>query len=196
MRTLVTVFVPLAVIATSAGCAPHRHAATPMAHPCAGKQAQAPNGARVPEDLDRLFGERLNAGDVDGVVALYEPTATLVRQDRSSATGTTAIREEIAGFAALRPHITLNVFRVLSGGSDVAVVYDDWTATGTDANGKHVELSGHASEVVRRGADGSWRFVVDDPDARSAPSSAAPRHHPAKRQHHKAAHPAHSQTTK
>ncbi len=183
MRTLVTVLVPLAAIATFAGCAGHRHGAKPM-QPCGGKQAQTPSGARAPEDVDRLFGERLNAGDVDGVVALYEPTATLVRQDRSAATGSAAIREEFARLAAMRPHITLDVFRVLSGGSDVAVVYDDWTVTGTDAHGKPAELSGHASEVVRRGADGSWRFVVDDPDARSAPCS-TPSHRPAKR--HKAA---------
>jgi hypothetical protein len=30
-----------------------------------------------PEDLDRMFLERANAGDVDGVVALYEPNAVL-----------------------------------------------------------------------------------------------------------------------
>ena len=167
-----------------------------MAHPCPGKQAQGPSGARVPEDLDRLFGERLNAGDVDGVVALYEPTATIIRQDRSGATGTAAIREEIAGFNALRPQITLNVFRVISGGNDIAVIYDDWSATGTDPKGKRIELSGHASEVARRGADGNWRFVVDDPDARSAPSGAAPRHHSAKRQHKPAAHRAHPAPTK
>jgi uncharacterized protein (TIGR02246 family) len=189
MRTLVTVLVPLVVIATSVGCAPRRHAAAPMAHPCAGKQAQAPSGARAAEDVDRLWAERLNAGDIDGVVALYEPTATLIRQDRSAATGPAAIREEIAGFAALRPQMTMNVFRIVPGGPDIAVVYNDWSATGTDAKGKHVELSGHASEVVRRGADGSWRLVVDDPDARTASSSVARRHHPAKR-------PAHSQTTK
>ena len=190
MRTVVTV-VSLALVA-AAGCAPHHHGAPPMGHPCPGKQALAPSGARAPEDLDRLFGERLNAGDIDGVVTLYEPTATLVRQDRSAATGTAAIREEIAGFVALRSHITLSVFRVLLGGNDIAVVYDDWSATGTDPNGKHVAFSGHASETVHRGVDGNWRFVVDDPDARSA----APRHHAAKRSHAPAAHRAHPSTTK
>ena len=33
--------------------------------------------ALQPEDLDRLFLERANAGDVDGVVDLYEPGAVL-----------------------------------------------------------------------------------------------------------------------
>ncbi len=187
-RTLVTGLVSLVIVATAAGCAPRQHAGP--AHPCAGKQALAPSGARVPEDLDRLFGERLNAGDVDGVAALYEPTATIVRQDRSLATGAAAIHEEIAGFVALKPRITLNVLRVLPGGSDIAVVHDDWTATGTDAKGKHLHLSGRASEVVRRGADGDWRFVVDDPDARGAPATAAPGHKAATHQK-PAAHHAH-----
>ena len=30
-----------------------------------------------PEDLNRMFLERANAGDVDGVVARYEPNAVL-----------------------------------------------------------------------------------------------------------------------
>jgi hypothetical protein len=34
--------------------------------------------AKTPEDVDRLFEERINAGDLDGVLALYEPGATLV----------------------------------------------------------------------------------------------------------------------
>jgi len=38
---------------------------------------EAAERARQPEDLDRLFLERANAGDVDGVVDLYEPDAVL-----------------------------------------------------------------------------------------------------------------------
>ena len=36
-----------------------------------------PGRALEPEDLDRLFLRRANAGDVDGLVALYEPDAVL-----------------------------------------------------------------------------------------------------------------------
>ena len=34
-------------------------------------------GAQSPDDLARLFNERANAGDVEGLVALYEPDAVL-----------------------------------------------------------------------------------------------------------------------
>ena len=36
--------------------------------------------AAQPEDLNQFFLERANAGDVHGVVALYEPDAVLVSQ--------------------------------------------------------------------------------------------------------------------
>jgi uncharacterized protein (TIGR02246 family) len=137
---------------------------------CAGRVpllvAPAPAAPRAPEEVDRLFGERLNAGDVDGVVALYEPGATLVRGDRSAATGHPAIRTEIAGVVALRPRITMNVTTVLRGGTNLAVLYNDWHATATDRDGKPLALRGRATEVVRRQRDGSWRLVIDDPNAR------------------------------
>jgi ketosteroid isomerase-like protein len=174
MKRVATMLVPLTLIAACVGCAPRRHGAT---------DTMTRAGARTPEDVDRLFGERLNAGDLDGLVALYEPTATLVKQDRTAATGTAAIREELAGAVALRPRITMNVFRVLSG-DDVAVLYDDWQLSGTTPDGKRLEVSGHAAETVRRQADGTWRFVVDDPDARSVPCKMGGmrhgKHHPPK----------------
>src|SRR4029079_7556225 len=121
MNRVATLLVPLTLIAVCMGCAPRRHGTT---------DAMARPDARTPGDVDRLFGERLNAGDLDGLVALYEPTATLVKQDRTAAVGTAAICEERARAVAFRRRITMNVFRVLSG-ADVAVLYDDWHMTGT-----------------------------------------------------------------
>jgi len=48
-------------------------------------------GAVEPEDLGRLFLERANVGDVDGVVALYEPEAVLASPPGETATGRAAI---------------------------------------------------------------------------------------------------------
>ena len=122
--------------------------------------------ARTPEDCDRLFAERVNAGDVDGVARLYEPRATLVQQDGSAATGAGAIRDALAGFAALKPRLTMNVTRVVKSGDDLAVLYNDWTLVGTGPDGKPLEMTGKAIEVVRRQRDGTWLFAVDDPFAR------------------------------
>jgi uncharacterized protein (TIGR02246 family) len=123
--------------------------------------------ARTPADVDRLFGERVNAGDVDGVVALYEPTATLLGLDGTRAIGHAAIRQAIAGLVALKPRMTMNVDTVVEAG-DIAALYNDWHMTGIGPDGQPLEVRGHALEVVRRQADGRWLFVIDDPDARRA----------------------------
>jgi hypothetical protein len=60
-------------------------------------------GAAQPEDLDRLFLERANAGDVDGVVALYEPDAVLAFPPGQFTVGTAAIRAVYADLLASRP---------------------------------------------------------------------------------------------
>jgi ketosteroid isomerase-like protein len=63
--------------------------------------------ARTPEECDALFARHVNAGEVDAVVALYEPRATLVQQDRSTASGHGAIREALSGFATMHPTLRM-----------------------------------------------------------------------------------------
>ena len=53
---------------------------------------QAREKASEPEDLGRMFIERANAGDVDGLVALYEPGAVLAFPPGKITTGSQAIR--------------------------------------------------------------------------------------------------------
>jgi uncharacterized protein (TIGR02246 family) len=121
--------------------------------------------ARNPEDCDRLFAERLNAGDVDGVLALYEEGASYVHRD-GVATGRAAIRARIERLAAMRPTLRCDVRRAVRAGEDLAVLYNDWTLTASGGDGKPVEITGRALEIVRRRSDGEWLFVVDDPHGR------------------------------
>lgn len=59
--------------------------------------------ARHPEDLGRFFLTRANAGDVEGLVVLYEPHAVLALPDGHVARGATAIRDAYAQLLATRP---------------------------------------------------------------------------------------------
>jgi uncharacterized protein (TIGR02246 family) len=121
---------------------------------------------RTPEECDELFARHLNAGDLDGLVSLYEPRAVLVQQDRSIAAGTAAVREGLAGFVAMKPRITMNVIQVVRVGDDLAALYNDWSLTATGPDGASVSASGKAIELTRRQSDGSWLFALDDPFAR------------------------------
>ncbi len=122
--------------------------------------------ARTPEECDRLFAQCTNAGDLDGLVALYEAHATLIPEPGNPVSGKEAIRAGLAGLIALKPKITMNVLRVVTAGTDLAVLYNDWSATATGPDGKPMTMAGKAIEVVRRQSDGSWLFAVDDPFAR------------------------------
>ncbi|MEG9528813.1 MAG: nuclear transport factor 2 family protein, partial [Hyphomicrobiales bacterium] len=55
--------------------------------------------ARAPEELAALFNRRANAGDVEGLVALYEPDAVLAA-GRVVATGHAEIRTFYADLLA------------------------------------------------------------------------------------------------
>jgi ketosteroid isomerase-like protein len=104
-----------------------------------------------PEELNRLVLERLNAADVDGLVALYEPDAVLMLPDGRRAEGAEAIRAAYAGLVADRPVFAPG--RVLP-----AVRNGDLALTAVRVAGGAVTV-----EVARRQPDGTWRWVIDQP---------------------------------
>ena len=122
--------------------------------------------ARTPGECDRLFEEHVNAGEVEAVVALYEAGGSLVQHDGGVATGHAAIRGVIARLVAMQPTLRNDVVRVLTAGEELALLYNDWRMSAKGRDGKPLERAGKAIEVVRRQADGTWRFAIDDPYAR------------------------------
>jgi ketosteroid isomerase-like protein len=118
--------------------------------------------ARSPEEIDRIFERELNAGNLDGVLALYEPTAAFTVEPGKVVTGTAAVREAVAGFLALKPSISLSP-RVLANTGDIAMVSSKWKLKGTAPDGSAVDLAGESVEILRRQADGMWKFIIDSP---------------------------------
>jgi ketosteroid isomerase-like protein len=47
-------------------------------------------------------------------------------------------------------------------GDDTAQIVVDWSIDGKGRDGKDVHLGGSASDIVRRGADGRWRYIIDN----------------------------------
>ena len=120
--------------------------------------------AQKPEQVDQLFEQAFNARDIDALMELYEPDAVLVAQPGQPAVGTEQIRAALEGFLALNGPIHMTHLGLVDGG-DIANAFGRWTVDGTGPDGQPVSLGGLSSEVVRRGADGAWRFVLDAPFA-------------------------------
>jgi len=105
--------------------------------------------AAQPEDLGRFFVQRANAGDLEGLVALYEPDAVLAVPGGAPAAGVDAIRQALRRFLDGRPTV--------SGESQPALRFGDLALTSTRFDG------GATAEVARRQPDGTWLWVIDQP---------------------------------
>jgi len=119
-------------------------------------------GARNPEELGLLFAERVSAGDLDGLLELYEQGAILVGPDSSAAHGIEEIRGRLEDMLALAPRLTVEEPKV-SCTEDIALISVNWrisfSTNAEDSSG----LKGTSTEVARRQPDGSWLYVIDNP---------------------------------
>ena len=118
--------------------------------------------AHTPEEIDSLFAQALNAGNVDALVALYEPQASLMPSPGTLVAGSAAIREALAAFVAAKPAMQIAP-RLVSQSGDLAVVTAKWQLAMTGQDGKPAQMQGQSVEVVRRQSDGRWLFVIDLP---------------------------------
>lgn len=118
--------------------------------------------ARNPEELDVLFVQALNAGDIEALMKLYEPTAALTPQPGQVVSGAKAVREALSGFLATKPRMTLEA-RTLAESGGIALTTSKWVLEGTGPDGKPMKMEGQSAEVARRQPDGTWLFVIDNP---------------------------------
>jgi len=115
--------------------------------------------------MHRAVDEAFNAADVEGLVALYEPDARMVRLDGSVAEGSEAIRQEWTGLVAMRGRIsTVTAYAIETG--DIALLRGDFTFKSGD-----VEFGSSTAEVVRRQPDGTWLYIIDHPSGSADPPS-------------------------
>lgn len=107
--------------------------------------------ARDPQDLARLLVSRERAGDVDGMVALYDPHAVVNCGDGRTARGSEEIHKFYAELVAAGRKFEL-------GDQRPALINGDLALTSTRLPNGTV-----TAEVARRQSDGTWLWVIDQP---------------------------------
>ncbi len=108
------------------------------------------------DDVMRLFVRRANAGDAEGMAALYEEDAILAYPPGAEIRGRTAIldacRALVARGVPFTPEQQLPTIRL----GDLAL------ASSVSADGVGVRV-----QVLRRQADGGWLRAIDRPEVGS-----------------------------
>lgn len=105
--------------------------------------------ARDPQDLERLLVARQHAGDVDGMVELFEDDAVVDVGEGRLIRGAHAIRAYFEGIRAEGRRFEIGV-------QQDGVVSGDLALTSTRLPDGSV-----TAEVARRQPDGTWRWVID-----------------------------------
>ena len=115
-------------------------------------------GVKSPADMSATFAKLFNARDKAGLVALYDENAVLTIDGAATARGHTAIAAMMAPMFESPLKIAARCSTCHENG-DTAVVRTDWILTAPDGS---AAMQGGSAEVLRRGGDGRWRFVIDD----------------------------------
>jgi ketosteroid isomerase-like protein len=113
------------------------------------------NLAISPEDLTRLFVERANAGDAEGLAALYELDAVVAFPPGQMTVGRPAIQALYERMLEAKPRFKLEKSLPTLRSGDIAL-------TSTPA----LDEAGARAQLVRRQPDGTWLRVLDRPDFR------------------------------
>ena len=115
-----------------------------------------------PKDMNTAFAEAFNAGNIDDLVALYEPDAVLVPKPGQVVEGIPAIRAALQELLALKGHMqSENQYALIQGNTALLRARVRLVATAPD--GSSIEINNHTAEVVRRQPDGSWLYILDHP---------------------------------
>lgn len=114
--------------------------------------------ARTPEDLTRLFVQRVNERDADGLAELYAADAVLAYPPGQVTVGRAAIRAVLAQFVEHAP-VPVPQEEPLP-----TVRYGDLALTSTPSK----DGTGVRVQVTQRQPDGSWLRIIDRPESRPA----------------------------
>jgi ketosteroid isomerase-like protein len=114
----------------------------------------------TPERATLALVSLLEGGDLEGVMELYEEGAVFV--DLAGEVRGDGIREAHQRFRDEGNRLILRR-SVVYEANEIALVHWEWEVSLSDGS----SIEGVSAEVLRRQADGDWKFVIDNSDGES-----------------------------
>jgi len=130
----------------------------------------------VGKSHSEAFEKACGAGDIAGVMALYEDDAQVIWPGQGDvAKGKVAIEKLVSAYCkpgAGSLKLETQTSRQLSPAYVVNVGF--WKNVVPGADGKTTEMEVRTTEVIHRGKDGRWRYIVDHASIGAPPAQTAP----------------------
>lgn len=114
-----------------------------------------------PIDFMPSLVERFASGQVDAMMELYDPRAVFIANDGRTMTDHTEIAARLERDLLLRLPLVANVRHIFIA-DNIAQIVVDWSIDGVGPDGNQMHLAGSACDIVRRGTDGLWRYIIDN----------------------------------
>lgn len=115
-----------------------------------------------PEDLHPALCAATNSGDLEAVLALYDPRAVYVIKPGRVTNGSAELRAALQHVVALRATLSVTPlsFTLVD---DIALVIGTYTLAGRRGDGTAFDRTSRFADVLRRQPDGRWLIVIDNP---------------------------------
>lgn len=101
-------------------------------------------------------------GDIGGVMASYEPDATVVFEPGAPIKDPAVLQQMFQGAFTLNPRFEYAGHEVFVQG-DIAIHFAPWSMTGKSPDGMDVTNSGLSVAILRKQSDGRWLMIFDNP---------------------------------
>jgi|CXWL01.1.fsa_nt_gi ketosteroid isomerase-like protein len=121
--------------------------------------------ATSPEKATDVFMYYFNEGDMERLIKEYYAKNGILAVSPGQAVQVAQrdkLREALKPYFALKGKMT-GITRHTLIASDTALLIIDWVVDYNDKDGKPAQYPGTSTDVVRKGKDGIWRAIIDNP---------------------------------
>jgi len=115
-----------------------------------------------PRGLHRALSDAFNAGDLEALLSLYEPTAAFVVRPGHVTESEAELRAALERLLALRGRLAVDPNTFIRS-DDLVLVQGTFTLSGSRRDGTPFERTSRFVDVLRRQSDGRWLIAVDNP---------------------------------
>lgn len=116
----------------------------------------------TPEGIVPTLLAHLNSLDVETMPGFYDPEGLIVDAAGVAHVGRNAIGRELSKYFSLGLQMSITQRHLFVAG-DVASLILDWSYIGTARDGTKINMVATATDIARRGPDGLWRYLIDNP---------------------------------